>query len=1078
MMERKTKNLLFVLAMFGAVGLFGAKIFAAESGAKLPPPAGAVAQVFTETRENPIRPAFGMQEAWRAQAGKKHPSFAGQAKPGEFYVFQIGVQALEAIGPLGISFGDLKSDGGSIPASALRCLSLGGTNQDGRALAKTIMVPAGKLQALWLGVDVPLSAHGGYLGTAELKLTSSITLPVSIRLSAAGEPVMDHGDSVAKNLSRLRWLDSTVGSEPTVTAPFTPVQASNRTIKILGRELQLGEDGLPAQIVSHFSPANTRIEKTGRDVLASPMKFAVETKAGPAQWQNKFVSLERSDLEATWRATSRAEGLRLETSGRLDFTGSGQVTVRLTAESDVELADARLEAVFREDAAKYFMGLNKEGGRRPAEMDWKWDVTRRQDCFWLGDVNTGLMLRFKDAEYQRPLVNIYYSFHPLLLPKSWGNAGKGGVKVEAASAASVPVKAYSGARLLKKGESLNYVFELYLTPFRPLDTEKQWAVRFQHPTASHLPDVLDQAVANSDAKLGPNVINVHQATYYSPYINYPYSDDSFPAFCDLVKRAHARGTKVRVYYTTREITQNMPELFPLHSMNGEIIFTGPGKDARTLIHPDGPDPWLVANLGDNFIPAWVNRIGGKYAEKDLSVITTPDSRWNNFYLEGLKWLVDKSDLDGIYVDDTALDARSLQRARRILDTRAGRYIDLHSWNHFNGYAGYTNNLTIYMELLPYLDRLWLGEGFNASGVSPDFWLVEMSGLPFGLMSEMLDGANPWKGMLFGETARYGWSGDPRGMWKVWNEFGIQGTEFLPFFLTNCPVKTDNPEVLASVYRKPRRTFIALGSWAGTNVAVKLNLDWKALGLDAKRASIYAPAIAGMQAENIWKPDSEIPVVPGRGWFLVLDEVPRTVSVAADPAASFVEMFREGFTAPSLPAPWQVKKSGWNSPTVESSANALRINAAANVHAGIERPLPKGVRAVEVDLDTGTDKGQDWGAGFALIWPEGHAAKLNVRMEDKKFGVFADGEFKIVPSLIEKNQKLRLRILLTDEEVLFQQQVTSGTWEEVDRLPRASLKGDPATLRVGKLAKAGGWTDFSNPGLIGECSIQEVRVLGQ
>ena len=34
-----------------------------------------------------------------------------------------------------------------------------------------------------------------------------------------------------------------------------------------------------------------------------------------------------------------------------------------------------------------------------------------------------------------------------------------------------------------------------------------------------------------------------------------------------------------------------------------------------------------------------------------------------------------------------------RRARRILGTRLGRLIDLHTWNHFNGHAGSANNLT-------------------------------------------------------------------------------------------------------------------------------------------------------------------------------------------------------------------------------------------------------------------------------------------------------------------------------------------------------------------------------------------------
>ena len=179
-----------------------------------------------------------------------------------------------------------------------------------------------------------------------------------------------------------------------------------------------------------------------------------------------------------------------------------------------------------------------------------------------------------------------------------------------------------------------------------------------------------------------------------------------------------------------------------------------------------------------------------------------------------------------------------------------------------------------MEVLPYLDRLWLGEGFNASEVSPDFRLVEMSGLPFGLMSEMLEGANPWRGMVFGETARLGWSGDPRGMWKVWDDYGIQGTQFLPFFVKDCPVKTGNPEVLATVYRKPGRCFIALGSWANAETSVNLDIDWKALGLDPARSALYAPVITGMQPQKQWWPGEAIPVSPKRGWFLVLEEVPR------------------------------------------------------------------------------------------------------------------------------------------------------------------------------------------------------------
>ncbi|MEI8043444.1 MAG: glycoside hydrolase domain-containing protein, partial [Verrucomicrobiota bacterium] len=540
---------------------------------------GERALVFTETREFPIR-RTGLPTRWLPQTQSARAAFSGQARPGEFYVFQIGVYGLKDTGPLAVTFSDLAGGTGTIPASAWRCLSLGGIDYEGKPFAKEISIMRGQLQALWVGVAVPTTAQGLFTGTAKVRVAPDTTIPVGVTLKVEGPPAADSGDSVARNLSRLRWLDSSVGSEKTLTQPFIPVQTEARVIKVLGRELALSDDGLPEHVTSHFSAANTRIEDSAREVLAGAARFVVETGGSPVSWQSVFGRLARTDLEATWTARSTADGLHIETSGRLDYTGSGEVRVRLVADRDIDLNDARLEVPFREDAAHYFMGLNQQGGQCPSGLRWKWDVKKRQDCFWLGDVNAGLMLRFKDADYERPPVNVYYSFRPLRLPKSWGNDGRGGVDLAASKGERVLVRAYSGPRSLKKGDVLDFIFELYLTPFRTLDTEKQWATRFIHPTGRNRRE-LDDAVTNADAQHGPNVLNVHQANFYAPYINYPYSDDSFPAFCDLVQRAHAKGVKLRVYYTTREITQNMPELFPLHSFNGEIILPGPGPAART-----------------------------------------------------------------------------------------------------------------------------------------------------------------------------------------------------------------------------------------------------------------------------------------------------------------------------------------------------------------------------------------------------------------------------------------------------------------------------------------------------------------
>jgi hypothetical protein len=343
---------------------------------------------------------------------------------------------------------------------------------------------------------------------------------------------------------------------------------------------------------------------------------------------------------------------------------------------------------------------------------------------------------------------------------------------------------------------------------------------------------------------------------------------------------------------------------------------------------------------------------------------------------------------------------------------------------------------------------------------------------------MLDGANPWRGVLFGETVRMSWSGDPRPLWKAWDEFGIQGTEFMPFFVPGNPVRTGREDVPATVYRRKGRSLIALASWASAPCEVTPQVDWKALGLDPAKAALYAPAIAGFQSERVWKPGEALRVMPGRGFFLVADETPREVRNAGTAGAALNEIFSENFTAPALPAAWREIKSAAGGSEVRAAANALVIEAPANRVAGIERELPRGVRAVEVELDGGSDGGQTWGPGVALVWPNGRAAKFNLRLEDRVFGTFAGDGLRMSGGPFDRTRPVSVRILLGDEHVFFQTRA-GERWEDLDQQSREGLAGDPATVRLGKLSENGAWEDFPGAaGPRGACACRRVRVSGK
>jgi hypothetical protein len=151
-----------------------------------------------------------------------------------------------------------------------------------------------------------------------------------------------------------------------------------------------------------------------------------------------------------------------------------------------------------------------------------------------------------------------------------------------------------------------------------------------------------------------------------------------------------------------------------------------------------------------------------------------------------------------------------------------------------------------MEHFPFISRLWFGEYFEYDR-DEDYWFTEVSGLPFGLMGEMLqDGGHPYRGLLYGMTARLYGDVDPRPVWQMMDEFGIEDSQMLGYWLDNSPVTTDHPRVRATTYVGPDRLLIALASWSERNETVSLTVDSEYVaGLGDLTAR--APEVEGLQA---------------------------------------------------------------------------------------------------------------------------------------------------------------------------------------------------------------------------------------
>jgi hypothetical protein len=801
--------------------------------------------VFPEDRTHPIILPADLPERWVGRTGP--PTIVGTALRGEFFAFQLGVWAARApLADLRVAFQPLGGPAGDIPASAMKCFNQGGVDWQGRDFTTRVDVPRGRIQPMWCGVQVPVGARpGAYRGRLTVSAESRGSVPVQFTLTVAADTIRDGGADQPWRLARLAWLDSRLEEDHGIVPPYTPVSRRGDTVGVLGRQIALGPDGMPAGIRSFYTTEMTSIGTAPREVLAGPVRLVAEDADGRALgWKTSGLRVVEHDTGIiVWQAEGNAGALGMAVRGSLEFDGNAEFSVAITAASPVTLRDIRLEIPLRPDVARYAMGLGFKGGRRPDSLDWAWDVKHNQDGAWLGDVNAGLQFSLKDDHYSRPLNTNFYLSKPLVMPASWDNGGRGGCHLRAGREA-YRVVCYSGARTMAAGEVQHYDFRLLLTPFHPIDPKAQWATRYFH---AYVP--LDSVV-----KMGANTVNVHHATAINPFINYPFlRPEAMKAYVDS---AHAMGIRVKIYYTVRELTNHAPEIPALRSLGTEVIAPGPGGGAS----------WLQEHLDANYIGGW-------YVPplRDAAVINTGISRWHNFYVEGLEWLVDNVGIDGLYIDDVAFDRSIMMRVRKVLSRgRPAPLIDLHSANQFNPRDGFASSANLYLEHFPYIDRLWFGEYFDYNA-PPDYWLVEMSGIPYGLMGEMLEGGgNPWRGMLFGMTNRLPWSGDPREIWKFWDTWHIQDTRMIGFWVPDSPVRTGRTDVLATVYQGAGRSIVSIASWAPDTARVQLAVDWNRLGLDPARARIVAPEVPGFQAETGFSPFKPIPVAPGKGWLLIFE----------------------------------------------------------------------------------------------------------------------------------------------------------------------------------------------------------------
>ncbi len=794
--------------------------------------------IFPEDRLFPIRMLDEIPLRW-IESG---PStvFKGEALKNEYYAFQLGVfAARKDLQDIKIEFSGLQNGDHKIAPDKLTCFNTGGIGPYGDPFVKRVDLPLRKVQPLWIGVDLSKDIPAGtYTGTATVWAENTEKQTVELSLKIGNEVLADRGDSEAWRHSRLRWLNSTLGIDDEPTNGYKPISfIGESTYGFTGKTMTIADNGFPSSF---------KVKET--EVLNRPISFVVETPKGQEQFsepQNiQLVKNAPGKMIGAWESYS--DNLKISGVGTIEADGYINYKLSVEALKPVDAKDIRLEIPFKKEVAEYMMGMDLPGGVVPKKHSARWNGPH--DSFWVGNTHAGLWCELRGSSYSGPLLNLYRPDYPA----SWYNNDQGGFRIESTSS-EVKALVYSGKRSLEKGEELTFEWSMLLTPVKDIDYKSQFTNRYYHNGGQPVP-------SDEDLESGVKIVNLHHANNYNPHINYPFvAVDSMKWFVD---RMHAKGQKVKIYYTIRELTNYTTELWALRSLGDEILGDGRGSGY----------PWLREHLVSNYRPQWYQWFPDKSA--DASIVNAPgDSRWYNYYIEGLAWLVRHVDIDGLYLDDVSYDRRTVKRIRKVLDReKPGCLIDLHSNTGFS-----KGPATQYTEYFPYMDKLWFGESFMYSDMEPANWLVEVSGIPFGLMGDMLHGGgNRWLGMVYGMTVRHPWvtegvTCDPRPVWKVWDEFGIEQSQMIGFWEKEPVVLTNNSQVKATAYIREGKTLIALGNWSDKTEKVQLNLDWNRIGFSSAEVKLIASEIADFQPSAQFAITDEIPIESKKGWLLIIEE---------------------------------------------------------------------------------------------------------------------------------------------------------------------------------------------------------------
>lgn len=243
---------------------------------------------------------------------------------------------------------------GNIP---MFCVNTQITDKFGHSYEKSVVLHKNCIRPLFFVLHTN-EQYGAESAHSEIRFqTDKGVQTVALTVHYTEEEVANSGYNDLWRLSRLIWLNSTRFLNNAPVAPyFAPIIEGN-AVKILGRDISFGENGLPKQMESYFDESISLKQEIQKTLFASPMDFCIEGL--PITWSPLKIKQEEGTFYVT--AEGVADGINLRTETTLYYEGFLDCSVFVTAEKDFCTENVSLTSSLQKDCADYINGLGVVG---------------------------------------------------------------------------------------------------------------------------------------------------------------------------------------------------------------------------------------------------------------------------------------------------------------------------------------------------------------------------------------------------------------------------------------------------------------------------------------------------------------------------------------------------------------------------------------------------------------------------------------------------------------------------------------------------------------------------------------------